>query len=96
MRTLRLRDEAVADLDEAAQWYESQQPGLGGAFLDGVTEAFQRLIDRPLAYPVIYRKTRRALLRRFPFAIFYSIEGSTILIVAILHGSRHPRRWRQR
>jgi hypothetical protein len=56
---------------EAASWYEQQQRGLGNDFLDEALAVFMRLAETPLGYELIHRSVRRALLRRFPFAVFY-------------------------
>jgi len=70
-----VRPAAAADIDEAFLWYEGLRPGLGLEFL----AAAQRLIDavaqHPLRYPVIRRNTRRALLRRFPYAVYFRVYG---------------------
>lgn len=91
-----VRPAAAADIDEAFLWYEGQRPGLGHDFL----AAAQRLIDavaqHPLRYPVIRRDTRRALLRRFPYAVYFRIYGEVVVAVACMHGRRSPRRWQVR
>ncbi len=91
-----LRREAEEDLSAAAAWYETQRAGLGKAFLDEVLTAVERLERQPLAYPKVYKHVRRALLRRFPFAIYYLLEADVIVILGVLHGRRHPGRWRRR
>lgn len=96
MLALRLREEAIADLQGAASWYESQRPGLGTEFLDSASATFQRIAGRPMAYPVVHRETRRALMQRFPFAVFFRGEAEFIVVFAVMHASRHPLRWRQR
>ena len=48
------------------------------------------------AYPVVHRGTRRMLVRRFPYAIFYRTYGDVAVVVACMHGSRDPRRWKSR
>jgi plasmid stabilization system protein ParE len=95
---LRLRSEAQADLDAAARWYEAQQQGLGTQFLAEVRLALQRIRTNPDAYPIGYRGTRRALIRRFPFGIIYLPvpEQDCIVVLAVLHCGRDPRLWRQR
>jgi plasmid stabilization system protein ParE len=91
-----VRPAAAADIDEAFLWYEGQRPGLGHEFL----VAAQRLIDavaqHPLRYPVIRRNTRRALLRRFPYALYFRVYGEVVVVVACMHGRRNPRRWQVR
>jgi plasmid stabilization system protein ParE len=93
---LRLRAEAEFDLAEAALWYEEQAAGLGGQFLDETLAAFVSITEMPLACQVIYRNTRRFLIHRFPFGIYYRVEENTIVVVAIMHGSRNPLRWKGR
>jgi plasmid stabilization system protein ParE len=93
---VRLRPEAEEDLAEAAAWYETQQAGLGSRFLDEVLAALATVADMPFMNAIIYRKTRRAWMRRFPFGIFYQVESDGVIVIAIIHGSRHPRRWQGR
>ena len=93
---LRLRPEAELELTDAALWYEEQGLGLGHQFLDEVLAAFSTITETPLMYPIIHRNTRRALIHRFPFGVYYRVETSTIVVVAVMHGSRDPRRWKTR
>lgn len=93
---VRLRPEAEADLADAAAWYEEQRLGLGQEFLDRVLSAFGSIAERPIMYPTVHRRTRRALMHRFPFGIYYRIETDSIVVVAVMHGSRNPRLWKER
>ena len=92
----RLREEAEFDLEEASSWYESQRSGLGHEFLDTVLETLSLIEQSPLSYPVVYRGAHRSVLSRFPFAVFYIIKESEISVISIMHGSRHPARWKHR
>ncbi len=93
---VRLRKDAEQDLEDAADWYQRQRPGLGQDFLDEVAATLERLVDNPLMYPAVYRGLRRALIGRFPFGIFYRIAGRTVTVLAVMHGSRDPRHWKRR
>ena len=93
---VRLRYEAEQDLEEAARWYEEQQLGLGTEFLDEASRTFRHLVEKPAMYPEVGRGAHRALLKRFPFGIYYRIEEGTVVVVAVMHGSRHPRNWKSR
>jgi plasmid stabilization system protein ParE len=94
---IRLRPEAEQDLSDAAEWYEQQLPGLGHQFLDEVLVAFAATVEAPLMYPVVHRDTRRILLQRFPFGIYYRVvENSTVIVLAVMHGTRDPHRWKSR
>ena len=93
---LRLRPEAELDLADAAIWYEEQSTGLGHQFIDEVLTSFSTIAESPLIYPVVHRNTRRALMHRFPFGIYYRVDTSAVVVVAIMHGSRNPQRWKNR
>ena len=91
-----VRPAAAADIDEAFLWYEGQRPGLGHEFLAAAQTLIDAVAQYPLRYPVARRNTRRALLRRFPYAIYFRIYDEAIVVVACMHGRRNPRRWQVR
>jgi plasmid stabilization system protein ParE len=93
---IRLRAEAEDDIYEAAAWYESQRLRLGHDFLDAIEASFARISENPLQFPVLYRGTRRALLSRFPFGVFFRVESEDVVVLAVMHASRNPVRWRER
>jgi plasmid stabilization system protein ParE len=80
----------------AAVWYESQRSRLGHEFLDAAEELFARISENPLQFPILYRGTRRALLPRFPFGVFFRVQEHTVVVLAVMHASRSPNRWRDR
>ncbi len=88
--------EAEADIARAKAWYEDQQPGLGETFLGAVEDALARVSRMPEAPAVIFRDFRHVPTRHFPYAVYYRIEGGEILILAVVHRSRHPRSWQSR
>ena len=91
-----VRPAAAADIDEAFLWYEAQRVGLGRQFLAAADTLINAIAEHPLRYPVIRRNTRRALLRRFPYAMYFRIYDDVIVVVACMHGRRNPRRWQVR
>src|SRR5688572_2859264 len=66
-----IRPAAAADIEDAFLWYEQQRPGLGSEFLSTVDDALQVIQRAPQRHPVIHRNTRRALLPRFPYDVYY-------------------------
>ena len=86
--TVRLRPEAQRDVQDAARWYEDREAGLGAAVVEEVGAAFRRIDTGPERYPVSYRGLRRALVRRFPYAIYYTDIGNEIVVIAVLHQRR--------
>jgi len=94
--SISIRPDAEIDIEDAAIWYEQQRNGLGNDFLDEVQNALRKMSENPYLYPIVHRNTRRTLIRRFPFAIYYLIEQDSLVVIAVMHGSRHPKRWQQR
>ena len=91
-----VRPEAELDISDAYIWYESKSPGLGAQFIDAIDEALLLASRSPEIFPKAHRSTRRALIRRFPYGIFYTIEAERIVVLAVMHTARHPARWQQR
>ena len=87
---IRFRREAEADLAEAFDWYESQTPGLGVEFLKSVESALDVIVSNPRLYHEVVQNARRAIMRRFPFAITYLPVGRSIIVLAVLHQARDP------
>ena len=75
-------------MSEAQAWYESQRAGLGGELLDEVRRAVDLLADDPERRPFYYRDFRRLLTRRFPYKLFYRVEGDRVIVFRILHAKR--------
>ena len=98
MKEYRLESTPAVELDiEAAfEWYEREEFHLGFEFLDELRNAYVRILDHPLAYQSLRSGIRRALARRFPYAIFFSIQGEVIVILAVLHTARDPEEWQRR
>lgn len=98
MSGYRLVAEPAADADVVAAfgWYENETPGLGGEFLDELRAAYGRIADGSLKYRDLRSGIRRALLRRFPYAVYFAVEESTIVILAVLHAHRDPAAWQGR
>lgn len=95
-RRLVLRPEAENDIAEAARWYEEQRSGLSLEFRSALDQTLFAIESNPDLYTQVYRDVRRALLRRFPYGVFYVRRAEEVIVAAILHTSRNPRRWRAR
>jgi plasmid stabilization system protein ParE len=87
---------AEADANEAAAWYEAQQPGLGIEFVLELDAAIERAAEAPLAYEAIFGDLRRVLLRRFPYSVYFVFERELVEVFAVLHQQRAPSRWQSR
>jgi plasmid stabilization system protein ParE len=91
-----LAPEAELDIIEAYVWYESRRVGLGEEFLSSVDACMERIGREPAIYVRVHEEYRRALVRRFPYAIFFESTGTAVTVYAVFHTSRDPEKWRQR
>ena len=88
--------EAEADIAEAYHWYEGRRRGLGEEFLSSVDACVEQIRRWPRMYPVVHEDYRRALIRRFPYAVFYEATDNQVSIYAVFHTARDPEKWRLR
>lgn len=84
---------ARRELIEAAEYYERERLGLGGAFIDAVEACTAEILEHPDAGPVLRRDVRRRLVRRFPYAVLYTVEIDSIRVLAVMHSRRRPMYW---
>ena len=89
---IRVLPEADAELAEARVWYRHQRDGLDVELIQRIDEALQRISDAPRRFPYVYRRLRRAIVRQFPFAIFYELTEDEIVVFAVFHSRRNPKR----
>jgi plasmid stabilization system protein ParE len=88
--------EADQDQQEAYDWYEKRQSRLGERFLLAVDDCLRQIAERPELYAKVRGRYRRALVSKFPYAVYYHVEPDRVIVHAIIHTSRHPRRWQRR
>ena len=93
---LVFRPEAEAELFDARAWYERERVGLGAIFAAAIESTLTAILQNPLAYPRVKGDIRRAVVRRFPYAVYFNPTPDEIIVLAVMHGRRNPRRWRSR
>jgi plasmid stabilization system protein ParE len=96
-RRLIVRPDADHDIEEAFNWYENQHEGLGVRFLAAVDVGLRAIETNPALYRPVYKRARRVLLSKFPYALFYvGDDDADIELIACMHHRRHPLHWRTR
>jgi plasmid stabilization system protein ParE len=90
-RKVVFRSSAERDLAEAWKWYEEREAGLGARFLDSVEMCLKRISERPEGYPIASGEVRRALVGKFPYAVYFRMRGEHVRVLAVLHHRRGPR-----
>ena len=93
---LIIAPEAEQDMIDAYAWYEDRQSGLGEELLSCVDACIELIRRVPEMYSTVHANYRRALPRRFPYAVFYEYANGTITVYGIFHTSRDPAKWRKR
>jgi len=97
-RELRFHRAVRRELREAAHWYEARGDGLGADFVTAIGACLARVADKPAVFPEVRGApgVRRALLRRFPYAVIFLVHGDVITVLAVAHGRRRPLYWKAR
>lgn len=93
---LELTSSAELDAAQAALTYEIEKLGLGSTFEEELDAVLARVAEGPQQFPVIDSDIRRALLKRFPFGVFFVVLPDKVSVIAVLHLHRHPDTWKQR
>jgi plasmid stabilization system protein ParE len=93
---LTLSRGAEMDIIEARTWYELRGRDLGTAFMRALDACLAAIERSPESFPKVHNDARRALLRRYPYAIFYYLLKDEIVILACAHTSRRPEYWQNR
>lgn len=88
--------DARHDLAEGFEWYEAQAPGLGQEFFRCAEACIHSVQRTPRLYPVVHDRYRRALVRRFPYAVFYEHAQHVITVYAVFHCAQAPDKWKAR
>lgn len=93
---LVLRKEAEEDIRTAYEWYKQQRAQLGRAFVVEIDRTFEAIEEQPEAYTMCLKSIRRALCKKFPYAVYFTRKNSDIIVLAVLHQRRQPTMWQNR
>lgn len=88
--------QAVEELIEAAQFYESRQDGLGIKFLNAVEDVLSSVRTNPLMWKPDRLGRRKYRIWKFPYLLIYKVRESRVYILAVAHTSRKPGYWKSR
>jgi ParE toxin of type II toxin-antitoxin system, parDE len=91
-----LHSRALAELHDAAEYYEDRRANLGEVFLSEVDKSVGQIQAWPNAWPAVSPRARRIRTHRFPYGIVYQVLSDEIFILAVMHLHRRPDYWRDR
>lgn len=89
--TVRYKAAAAAEVVNAIAWYAQPEINQASAFLRELERTEAHLATNPELYQRVEDDTRRAVLRRFPYSLFYVIEGNEVIVLACMHQHQKPR-----
>lgn len=99
-RPIRISEEAEAEAEAAARWYDGKRRGLGDEFLAFVDAAVDLIASNPGIGSRLSGAdagdTRRVLMRRFPYHVVYIELPDRIQVLAVAHERRRPGYWLDR
>jgi toxin ParE1/3/4 len=95
-RHIIIHEAAENELNDAADFYDLESPGLGETFINEIHKAIDLISRFPEAAPLIRGRIRRKVLISFPYTIIYSLRPTEIRILAVAHQKRRPVYWRGR
>ena|SRR5438552_11336965 len=87
---------AKQEIDDAIAWYESERPGVGIEFASEIGSLLARIADTPKQFRKVRGDVRRAVLSRFPYTIHFLLESGRIVVLAVFHAKRNPKRLEDR
>lgn len=93
---LSIHEYAESELNEAADFYDLEQSGLGSMFIDEVECTLKIIARSPEAAPVVRGGVRKKPLLKFPYILIYSLRPREIRLLAVAHQRRRPFYWRGR
>ena len=89
--TVEFLSQARLEWAEAISYYNGQRSNLGYEFALEIDRTVERILQHPHAWTLIAKRTRRALVDRFPYGVLYHVRGSTIVVTAVMNLRRKPR-----
>ena len=87
------RPKVGRDLAAGFGYYEGESQGLGKKFLNAVDSAFDAIERYPEMFARVHGEVRRAIVSRFPYAVFYHVETKRVVVLTVLHTARDPKLW---
>jgi len=88
--------EAESEFFQAIDFYQECGEGLGLEFSREIFSAIKRIVTFPRAWSPFSNRSRRCLVKRFPYGIIYRISQDEIIIFAVMQLNREPGYWEKR
>lgn len=87
-RRIILSPEAQTDITAIERWYQSKEASIGFAFRSELWLIMRYIAHYPYAFPEVKRGIRRALMKEFPYLVYFKLESGNVAVLAVLHQRR--------
>lgn len=78
-------------------WYAARDTEIGARFLGEVDHVLTRMSRGPNQFPLVHGESvRRALLRHFPYAVYFRTDATHATVLAVVHQRRDEAFWKNR
>jgi plasmid stabilization system protein ParE len=95
-RRFSIHETAEAEINEAADFYDLEDLGLGSVFIDEVERGIESISQFPEAAQLVRGRVRKKPLVKFPYSLVYSVRPDEVRLLAVAHQKRRPFYWRGR
>lgn len=96
MYSIDFETEASLEMQNAYDWYEMQQIGLGEKLFSILDEYFELFCKNPFQNPIIYKKKRAVFIQDFQYLIIYAVYDTKVIVYSVFHTKRNPKIWKKR
>ncbi len=88
--------EAVREYERSVNYYKTISPRLAARFIDEIQTCIALIKEAPQRWKRLRGEVRAVQAAIFPFQVLYSVKQERIIILAVMHESRHPDYWTDR
>lgn len=79
------------ELRKVIEYYNLCSQGLGLEFLNELERQILKIASSPTQWRIVEYDIRRALMRRFPYLIYFRVlENDVLRVTVVKHQRRHP------
>lgn len=91
-RELAYFPEVSRDLVRAYRYYQAFSPQVGQRFEAAYNRAEQEVEDGLVTHKLVFDHYHRVILKRYPYILYYRLEGTKAVIVGLLYARLNPRK----
>ena len=92
-RRIILSPGARSDIQSSVRWYARKSIDHSFRFKVETRTTLRRIAQHPYAFPLVNALVRRALMKMFPYSIYFTVNEDSVFVIAVLHQRRAGTLW---